>query len=253
MTRYNPANERIKKHYLTFLAEARGQSEASIDAVAKALSRFEHATGHKDFKLFHRDMAVSFKRRLDAEVNARTGAPLSRATVYATLQALRAFFVWLADRPGYRRKLSYSDADYFNLSEKDARVAKTRRTKPAPTVEQIHHVLGMMPARTDIELRDRAVIAFTLLTGARDGAIPSFRLKHVDLAARRLDQDAREVRTKFSRTFLTWFLPVGGEALAILDHRVTDQRTVFLRGGGDPLLPATRVAFSPRPLGAIDR
>jgi hypothetical protein len=49
-----------------------------------------------------------------------------------------------------------------------------------------------MPARTDIEKRDRAIIAFTLLAGARDDATASFKLKHIDLAVGKIDQDARE-------------------------------------------------------------
>src|SRR5262249_57384300 len=51
---------------------------------------------------------------------------------------------------------------------------------------------------TEIDLRNRALIAFTLLTGARDGAIASLKLKHVDIAEGRLVQDAREVLTKRS-------------------------------------------------------
>jgi hypothetical protein len=38
-----------------------------------------------------------------------------------------------------------------------------------------------MPNETNIEKRNRALIAFALLTGARDGALSSFQLKHVDL------------------------------------------------------------------------
>ena len=44
---------------------------------------------------------------------------------------------------------------------------------------------------TDIELRNRAVMAFTLLTGARDGAIASPKLKHVDVLDGKVVQDAR--------------------------------------------------------------
>ena len=66
-----------------------------------------------------------------------------------------------------------------------------------------------MPATTDIERRDRALIAFTILTGARDGAIASFKLRHIDIAEGKIDQDAREVRTKFSKSFVTSFLPGG--------------------------------------------
>jgi hypothetical protein len=40
MTKHNAENERIKRKYLTFLKQAKGQNEATIDSVAKALSRF---------------------------------------------------------------------------------------------------------------------------------------------------------------------------------------------------------------------
>ena len=44
-----------------------------------------------------------------------------------------------------------------------------------------------MPMKTEIERRDRALVAFTILTGARDSAIVSFRLKHIDVEARLLE------------------------------------------------------------------
>ena len=103
-----------------------------------------------------------------------------QATLYSTLRHLRAFFHWLAGQPGYRSKLTYADADYFNLPANDARIAKTRRATPVPTLEQITHVLASMPCASDIELRNRALVAFAILTGARDGALASLKLKHVD-------------------------------------------------------------------------
>lgn len=244
MPRHNAANTRIKREYFGYLKEAKRRDEASIDAVAKALSRFEEATGHKDFKMFRREQAVAFKRKLDAAVNKKTGKPLSRATVHSTLSMLRAFFEWLAGQPGYRSRLRYSDADYFNLSEKDVRIAKAVRTKPFPSLDQIHHVLSTMPTSTAIELRNRALVAFAILTGARDGALASFKLKHVVVAEGRVDQDARDVRTKASKTFSTWFFPVGGEALSIFEHWCTYLRTELLWGDDDPLFPATQIGLS---------
>lgn len=44
MTTHNPSNERIKRQYPTFLKEAKGQSEATVDAAAKALAQFETDT-----------------------------------------------------------------------------------------------------------------------------------------------------------------------------------------------------------------
>jgi len=41
MKKYNASNERIKRKYFAFLKEAKRYSEATIDATAKALARFE--------------------------------------------------------------------------------------------------------------------------------------------------------------------------------------------------------------------
>ena len=66
--------------------------------------------------------------------------------------------------------------------------------------------LASMPAETMIEKRNRALLAFTLLSGARDRAIVSMKLRHVDLIEGRVYQDARQVRTKFAKTFWTPFI-----------------------------------------------
>ena len=145
MAKHNAANTRIKRDYLAYLREAQRRNESSVVAVSKALVRFEEANGHKDFKSFHREQAVAFKRKLDQQPAVRTGKPLSRATVHSTLSALRAFFVWLAGQPGYKSRLRYADADYFNLAETEVRSAKAVRIKPFPTLEQVHHVLASMP------------------------------------------------------------------------------------------------------------
>jgi integrase len=130
-------------------------------------------------------------------MSLRTKERLSKATLYATLNALKRFF-WLAGQRGYKSRVSYSDAEYFNLSAKETRVAKARREERVPTLEQIRHVIGAMPANNELERRDRALVAFTILTGARDRATASIKLKHVDLDQGRIIQDARQMNTKFS-------------------------------------------------------
>lgn len=57
MTKRNAANERIKRRYLVFLKDAKGRDEASIDAVASAIDRFEEYNRHRDFKSFHFEQA----------------------------------------------------------------------------------------------------------------------------------------------------------------------------------------------------
>ena len=129
---------------------------------------------------------------------------------------MKRFFIWLAGQPGYKSRISYSDAEYFNLSAKETGIAKATRPARVPTLEQIRHVIRSLPATTDIQRRDRSLIAFTILTGARDGAIASFKLRHVDIDEGKIDQDAREVQTKFSKSFITTFFPVGNDIRAVV-------------------------------------
>lgn len=242
MTNYNAANERKKRQYFAYLTEAQGHSEQTIDAVAKAIARFEEFTKWRDFKRFHIEQAKGFKQSLADRRGCRSGEPLSKATLYATLTALKRFFVWLAGQPGYKSRISYSDAEYFNLSAKEARIAKATRPARVPTLEQIRHVVRSMPASTAIERRDRALIAFTILTGARDGAIASFKLRHIDIVEGKIDQDARDVHTKFSKSFVTTFFPVGDDIRTVVADWVGYLRTEKLWGLDDPLFPATKVA-----------
>jgi integrase len=241
MKTHNPKNERIKRSYFDYLKEASGHSEATIDVVAKALHRFEVHTRFRDFRAFHIEQAKSFKREIAEQLTVRTKRPMSKATIYATLTALKKFFLWLAGQPGYRSRLSYSDSGYFSISEKDARIAKAQRERPVPTIEQIRHVISTMPATTEIERRNRALIAFMLLTGVRDGALIGIKLKHVDLADNSVFLDARDIATKFSKTFKVWFFPVDGDSFQVVADWVEFLKTERLWGLDDPLFPATRV------------
>ncbi len=209
MEKHCPENERIKREYLKFLKHARRRSEASLDMAAKAIDRFEAYARHRNFKEFRRQQAIGFCEHLAEQKNERNGNVLSRGTRHATLAALRSFFQWLAREPGYKSRIPYHDADYFSLSERDGRIARTRLAKAYPLLEQVQAVIRAMPTGNAVQLRDRAVVAFILLTGARDGAVFTFKLKHLDVARGVLHQDAREVATKLGKSFDTFFSPSG--------------------------------------------
>lgn len=150
---------------------------------------------------------------------------------------VKAFILWLAGQPGYKSRIAYADAEYFNLNAKDARIAHTARETPYPTPEQCRHTFGQMPSATPLQRRDRALFAFLMLTGARDGAIASMRLKHIDLVEGCVHQDARDVNTKFAKTFTTWFFPVDDAYLHAFRDWVKFLRKEELFGPGDALFP----------------
>ena len=216
MQKHLPKNERIKRKFRLWYQDAKQKAPHSVDQAMAAIALFEASTGFRDFAAFHIEQARKFKRDQLESLNPETRKPLAKATAKARLDTLKAFFLWLADQPGYRSRIKYADCEYFNMSANDARIASAKRDRPAPDLAQVHHVLATMPGHTPVQKRDRAIIAFALLTGARDDAIASLSLKHVEIQARRVLQDARDVRTKFRKTFETWFFPVGGQAEAIV-------------------------------------
>jgi hypothetical protein len=67
-------------------------------------------------------------------------------------------------------------------------------------------------------------------------------LTHIDVHERRLDQDARQVRTKFAKSAVTDFFLVGDDVLAVVVDWVNYLRQEKLWSLGDPLFPATKVA-----------
>ena len=243
MTKPNPENERQKRAYFAWLREAHGRDDATIARVAASLARFEENTKGRDFKRFHREQAVAFKAKLAEAVNGRPGERLSKATVFSILRDLRAFFLWLAQEPGYRSKIAFSDADYFNLSDKDKAIARTSRKGDPPAVDQMGRLLAAMPAATVLERRDRALVAFACLTAARASALASLCLGHVRLKQSLVEQDARKVRTKFAKSFRTDFHPFVPGAMQIVADWCTELERDHGWGPVDPLFPQTEVGL----------
>lgn len=239
MMKTNAENERVKREYLIWLKEARGRSEPTLDIAAAAIDRFQVQTRHRDFRKFRSELATSFKAHIAAEISSTTGKPLSKATLYSTLKSVQAFFEWLSREPGYRQAVRISDVAYFTMNSNDAKVATAAREQAYPSLTQVLHVIDAMPTETALARRDRALVAFILLTGVRDAAAISLKLRHVDVARRRVFQDARDVKTKGAKTFVSSFFPVGDQPLEIVAAWIEEVSGPGLFGPDDPVFPAT--------------
>src|SRR5690606_36185114 len=108
---------------------------------------------------------------------------------------------------------------------------------------QVERVLEALPAGTVLERRNRALVAFAALTAARVDALRTIQLGHVDLDEGFVDQDARQVRTKFSKSFRTYFMPVIERADAIVRDWIVELQRDHLWGPCDPLFPATEMGL----------
>lgn len=62
-------------------------------------------------------------------------------------------------------------------------------------------------------------------------------------ATARWTRTGREVRTKFAKSFPTFFMPIGGRALEIFEAWVLELTREHLKGPADPLFPATAMGL----------
>jgi integrase/recombinase XerD len=242
---FNEENERVKRAYLNYLRLAKGYANVSVDKAADALLRFETAIGMKPFRNISIEDARRFKDALDATISTRTGKPISAALRVNVLNSVRAFVTWLADRPGYKSSIRHSDADYFAPTLKDARIAQARRPIPHPSPEQVLHTFHLMPVATIFERRNKALFAMMMLTGARIAAAATLTIGHVDLVAGSIFQDGRDMKTKFSKSFTTWFLPIDQIYLDCLTAWIEELRVIHLFSSTDPLFPRPKMQVSP--------
>lgn len=243
MRKISEENERIKRRYFTYMRQAKGRDDKTISKIAAALIKYEKSTAHKPFKGFRIEDAGKFKTHLDKARNARTKKPLSHATIDATLRIVKAFFLWLAGQPGYKSRISYSDAEYFNNTLKNARIAHTQRPMQYPSLKQCQRAFEAMPERSVDQKRDKAGFAFFILTGGRLKAVSTLRLKHINMDDGRVYMDAREVATKGAKTINTWFYPVDPIYRAYFKSWIEHLTNVELFGPEDPLFPKPRMGL----------
>ena len=241
MPEVNPRNERLKLDWIEEL-EIR-KAESTIDQRLAALRQYEATTGLADFAAIDRNKVKTY-------LEALRQTPTRMRTKQAKVRHVRGFFDWMiADerlRPKKVRKALLS----LRLTDKEVRAGNATRTVNYATVEQITGTIEAMPKTNAIERRNRALLAFTLLSGARDGAIITMKVKHVLWAEREVTQDPNEVATKASKMIQTWFFPVG-EAI---EHEVKSYLAFLKDELGftpvDPLFPSTYVCLlytSPSP------
>jgi integrase len=237
----NPRNDRAKREYLIYLKEARQRSQATVEEVRRAIDRLEGYTVYKDFGSFNKEQAKSFKHALLNTKAKRSGKPISTSTAYHTLQMIKEFLIWLQGRPGYRRRIDLADVAFLNLTTKQQREAHVRTPKHFASLEQYRAVLVAMPAATEMDRRDKALLAFLLLTGMRDAAVVGIKLRHVSIERRHVFQDPRDINTKFSKAIETFFYPVGEDIEVIVKDWVRFLSKEKLFGPDDPLFPKTAV------------
>jgi integrase len=238
-----PQNDRLKRDFLIWLREAKQRSPATVDQVRHAIDRYETYTGFKNFDTFNREQAIGFKHALLKVIAQRSGKSMSISTVHHLSQAIRDFFAWLHNKPGFRRAIALHDIAYLNLSSGEERQARTSKPRNYPSVADFRRAILVMPSASALDRRDRAMMALLLITGMRDAALVGLKMQDVDVSRNFVFQDPRHARTKFRKPIDTFMLPIDEDAARIFREWIEFLQTEMRFGPGDPVFPKTIIGL----------
>ncbi|MFH1373382.1 MAG: site-specific integrase [bacterium] len=236
----NSKNEKIKRKYFRWLREANGLSELTVCAVEKAIWLYEDFTNHGDFAGFNQSKAVRLKKWLLSRTYR--GKPVSITTVYHYLRHLKRFFVWLSGQPGYKSRISLDSVSYLSLEKKKVREATAPKRVKYPSLEYVRNLADSIDVRNEIDQRDRALIAFLLLSGMRDKAVSTLPIGCFDTQTLEIQQDpVAGVDTKFGKSFISVLFRFDDKLVEYVINWVKYLTETKLFASTDPLFPRSRV------------
>lgn len=239
----NHDNERLKRRYFAWLRGAKGYSERTVATIERAIHQFEESNQYRSFKTFSERQATTFKDWLSGRV--KNGKSISNGTKYHQLRHVQAFFMWLATQPGYKSKVSLDAVSYLSLDRRTVREVLSPRPRKYPSLEQIKTLVNSIEAHTDIDRRDRAMIAFLILSGIRYSALCSLSVGCFDVERRVVLQDPRlGVKTKGGKVITTWLLPFDDQLTSIVCDWAKYLPEERRFASTDPLFPRTRIVQS---------
>lgn len=236
----NIQNIKIKQEYYKWLKEVKGKNPATIDKIECSLSKFEEFLKYEDFTKFNKEKALSYKSWL--KKSKYRNKPMQISTYCHYLKMLKNFYEWLIMQPGYKSKLSGNDIAYLNTADSESKISQQGRLKKNPSLEYAIKLTASIKGKSEIEMRDRALIAFTVLTGMRDSAMASLPLGCVEIEEQEVYQDPKAgVKTKYSKQIMS--------KIFSFDKRLLNfvlEWTKYLNSKGftcnDPLFPRAKTA-----------
>lgn len=239
MHEINSKNERIKRQFFIWLTGAGGCCEATVNVIEEAILLYQDFTKQADFSTFSNTKATGFKEWLLKR--KFKGKNIALATYNNHLRNLRKFFLWLASQEGYKSKINLTHIDYLRISKKEERIATQSTPRKFPPIEYVIKLAESIKINSEVDLRDRAIIAFTLLSGMRDKAIATLPLGCFDEALLGINQDPKQgVQTKFSKHIPTTLLSFNENLLGYFLEWVKHLKGKGF-GSGDPLFPHSKL------------
>jgi len=199
-------NELAKRNYYKFLGGAKQRSPKTVSRHENAIWIWEEFSSHADFAGFNKAKAEEFKDWLK-DKKKKAGEPIGLSYQHDILRFLRSFFGWLALQPRYRR-INQTDIEYLRLTIGETRIATQPKRKQFPTFEEIKMLIEGIKGKSEVEMRDKALLSLTYLITPRISALMTLPMASFDRKNLTIDQDPKlGIEIKNSKRFVAVFLP----------------------------------------------
>lgn len=235
----NIKNERIKRGFFRYLKEANRCCKSTINSIEKAILLYEDFTKHADFNTFNSDKAVAFKDWLKAKKYREK--LISVNTYFAYLRSLRKFFTWVSWQSGYKSRITPNIIAYLSTTTKEEKMATQSPPRNYPSQEYVINLTDSIKINSEIDQRDRALIAFAFLTGMRDKAVVTLPLGCFDEEKLTISQNPKlGVDTKFSKYINSVVFKFNKK---LVDYVIDWVKFLKVKGFGakDPMFPRSKL------------
>jgi integrase len=237
----NTENERLKRRYLKYMQLAKRYSDDTICAHERAVEQWEIYTCHRDFRRITAKQAGGFSDWLIGLSNK--GRLLSAATRCQFVRLVRTFYLWLATQPGRNSKSIIDAVGYLTVERETMAEANSPGRRRVPTLAYVKALADSITVGNEVDARDKALVAFLLLSGARASAVATLSLGCFDRDKLVVYQDPRRgVKTKNRKFIRTTLVPFDQSLLTYFLTWVDYLRQDKLYGDEAPLFPRTKVA-----------
>lgn len=198
---YNFENVNIIREYFVRLKEGKGYAQVTSESKLRDVIEFDLYLNGQDYRRLTKEIAIEYKKFLREK--KWQGNPIGLKTVSQKLSSIVEFYNWLRIQPRYKSRVDGSAIEYFSLSLGERNALKTQvNLRDIPSLDDILNLIKSIKGNSEIEMRDRALIAFILMSGIRVGSITTLKLADFDIHKLRVTLNPlKGAKTKNKKAF----------------------------------------------------
>ena len=239
-SRLNPANEEIKQDYRFYLKHQRDfklNNDSIKDKMSK-IDKYDEFFNYADFIEFDTNKGIEYYNHL---LGRFENGQLEMSTVLSYLNTIKEFLNWYFDNHKVKSKKTLI-ASLVTLEPKDEhrRLAQRLEYVEYPSQDEFEQIISFSE-ETILDKRDKAILTFLYISGARISAVATATIKSIDEKKMIFFQDPLEgIKTKRSKHIISILLKFDKKYYECIRSWINFLKVECGFRGIDPLFPVVK-------------